>query len=44
MSRPLGASAEIARLVLLRYSVAGLALLTLADPAPRPRPHLVRSA
>jgi sirohydrochlorin ferrochelatase len=44
VSRPLGASAEIARLVLLRYSVAGLALLTLADPAPRSRPQLVRSA
>jgi hypothetical protein len=43
VSRPLGASAEIARLVLLRYGVAGLDLLNLADPAPRPvllRPEL----
>ncbi|HEU4946255.1 MAG TPA: sirohydrochlorin chelatase [Kribbella sp.] len=47
VSRPLGVSAEVARLVLLRYGVAGLDLLTLAVPAPRPtllRPHLVRTA
>ncbi|MEI8408677.1 MULTISPECIES: sirohydrochlorin chelatase [unclassified Kribbella] len=46
VSRPLGVSAEVARLVLLRYGVAGLDLLTLA-PAPRPtvvRPELVRTA
>jgi sirohydrochlorin ferrochelatase len=42
VSRPLGVSAEIVRLVQLRYSVAGLELLALADPAPRPR--LVHSA
>ena len=42
VSRPLGVSAEVARLILLRYSVAGLDLLTLADPAPRP--VLVHSA
>lgn len=42
VSRPLGVSAEITRLVLLRYSVAGLDLLALADPAPRP--VLVHSA
>jgi sirohydrochlorin ferrochelatase len=40
VSRPLGVSAEIARLVLLRYGVAGLDLLTLTDPVPT----LVRSA
>jgi sirohydrochlorin ferrochelatase len=47
VSRPLGASEEVARLVLLRYGVAGLDLLNLADPAPRPvllRPELVRTA
>jgi sirohydrochlorin ferrochelatase len=46
VSRPLGVSAEIARLALLRYGVAGLDLLTL-EPAPRPvlmRPELVRTA
>jgi sirohydrochlorin ferrochelatase len=43
VSRPLGVSAEIARLVLLRYSVAGLDLLTLADTHPS-RPRLVQSA
>jgi sirohydrochlorin ferrochelatase len=46
VSRPLGVSAEVARLVLLRYGVAGLDLLTLA-PSPRPtllRPELVRTA
>jgi sirohydrochlorin ferrochelatase len=41
VSRPLGVSAEIARLVLLRYSVAGLDLLALETAAPR---ALVRSA
>ena len=47
VSHPLGASAEVARLVLLRYGVAGLDLLNLAAPAPRPvllRPDLVRTA
>lgn len=52
VSQPLGVSAEVARLVLLRYGVAGLDLLALADPAPRPtllRPplrtdHLIRTA
>ena len=46
VSRPLGVSAEVARLALLRYGVAGLDLLTL-EPAPRPvlmRPELVRTA
>lgn len=46
VSAPLGVSTEVARLVLLRYGVAGLDLLTL-DPAPRPviaRPELVRTA
>ncbi|MDX6279500.1 MAG: hypothetical protein QOH03_571 [Kribbellaceae bacterium] len=46
VSRPLGVSTEVARLVLLRYGVAGLDLLTLA-PTPRPallRPELVRTA
>ena len=42
VSRPLGVSAEVARLILLRYSVAGLDLLALADRAPRP--VLVHSA
>jgi sirohydrochlorin ferrochelatase len=42
VSRPLGVSAEVARLVMLRYGVAGLDLLTLAAPAPRPQ--LVRTA
>jgi len=45
VSAPLGVSAEVARLVLLRYGVAGLDLLTL-EPAPRPviaRPELVRA-
>lgn len=42
VSRPLGVSAEVARLILLRYSVAGLDLLALAEPAPRP--VLVHSA
>lgn len=36
VSRPLGVSVEAARLILLRYGVAGLDLLALADPAPRP--------
>jgi sirohydrochlorin ferrochelatase len=36
VSEPLGVSAEVARLILLRYGVAGLDLLALADPAPRP--------
>ena len=47
VSRPLGVSTEVARLVLLRYGVAGLDLLTLA-PVARPtvisRPELVRTA
>ncbi len=42
VSQPLGVSDELARLVLLRYGVAGLDLLTLEIPAPRPA--LVRSA
>ncbi|WP_328993837.1 sirohydrochlorin chelatase [Kribbella sp. NBC_01245] len=42
VSRPLGVSNELARLVLLRYGVAGLDLLTLAPAAPRPT--LVRTA
>jgi len=46
VSRPLGVSTEVARLVLLRYGVAGLDLLTV-EPRPKPalvRPTLVRTA
>ncbi|HYU85451.1 MAG TPA: sirohydrochlorin chelatase [Kribbellaceae bacterium] len=43
VSRPLGLSAELARLVLLRYSVAGLDLLIFTDPVPS-RPRLIHSA
>ena len=43
VSRPLDVSAEIARLVLLRYSVAGLDLLAFTDAAPA-RPQLAQSA
>jgi sirohydrochlorin ferrochelatase len=42
VSKPLGVSDELARLVLLRYGVAGLDLLTLDVPVARPT--LVRSA
>lgn len=47
VSRPLGVSAEAARLILRRYSVAGLGPLALADPVAVPalhRPDLIRTA